>query len=125
MKAALLFAGPLLILTWRDAVHRLRGTSAEAYRIRFMNRFSRGSGNFTACQRSIMICGAKSRDDAIEAATKRFTLEGIADGHLRASAPETELIKVNAEAGKRRPNNTTHIRHVCGSDWTSGGCRRD
>jgi hypothetical protein len=61
------------------------------YRIHFKNRFAVGGQVCTACQRSIDIRLAKTRERAIEAAKKRFArLEHISDWRLHASIIEVE-----------------------------------
>jgi hypothetical protein len=56
------------------------------YRVCFMNRFARGRNTITACQRSIVIPSAASREAAIEVAKQRFAeLEGVPNWQLHAS----------------------------------------
>ena len=68
--------------------------AGRCYRVCFMNRFARGRNTITACQRSIIIPSAASREAAIEAAKQRFTeLEGIPNWQIHASFIQAELIE--------------------------------
>ena len=63
--------------------------AGPGYRVCFLNRFARGAKTMTACQRSIVVRSAKTREDAIEEAKKRFAeLEGVPDWHLHATMIE-------------------------------------
>jgi hypothetical protein len=72
------------------------GNGSGSYRVCFLNQFARGPKVITACQRAIVIRSAKTREDAVEQAKKRFTeLEGVPDWHLHATmievgAPDAE-----------------------------------
>jgi hypothetical protein len=71
------------------------------YRVCFMNRFARGGNTLTACQRTIVIPSATSREAAIEAAKQRFTeLEGIRDWHIHASFIEAGLLEEDTADGR-------------------------
>ena len=64
----------------------------SGFRICFLNQFPRGAKTITACQRSIVIRSAKTREDAVEEAKKRFAeLEGVPDWRLHA-----QMIEVGA-----------------------------
>jgi hypothetical protein len=66
-----------------------------------MNRFARGRNTITACQRSIVISSAESREAAIEVAKQRFAeLEGIPNWQIRASF--TEAGRLEDAAAKRK-----------------------
>ncbi|MGH7095802.1 MAG: hypothetical protein ACREFB_20015 [Stellaceae bacterium] len=79
------------------------------YRVHFKNRFARDGRVFMACQRSVDIRLAKSRERAIEAAKKRFArLEHITHWHLHASMIEVEITEsepggVTRQDGAARP----------------------
>jgi len=93
-------ADHLLECNWpSDEAHSSSKTSkAGAYRVCFLNEFPRGPKNITACQRSIVIHSAKTRERAVEAAKKRFArLEGVPDWHLHATMIEVEAL--GAEPG--------------------------
>ncbi len=67
--------------------------AAGGYRVCFLNEFSRGPKNIMACQRSIVVRSAKTRERAIEAAKKRFAkLEGVPDWHLHATMVQVEAL---------------------------------
>ena len=82
----------------------LDGSSPAAglcYRVCFMNRFARGRNTITACQRSIVVPSAESREAAIEIAKQRFAeLEGIRNWQIHASFIEAELIEDDAAAAR-------------------------
>jgi hypothetical protein len=70
-----------------------------------MNRFARGRNTITACQRSIVIPSAESREAAIEAAKQRFTeLEGIPNWQIHASFIEAALLEEDPAAARREPD---------------------
>jgi hypothetical protein len=72
----------------------------HSYRVCFMNRFARGRNTITACQRSIVIPAAGSREAAIEAAKRQFAeLEGIRDWNLHAMFIEAGLLEDGDSAG--------------------------
>jgi hypothetical protein len=74
--------------------------AGRCYRVCFMNRFVRGRNTITACQRSIVIPSAESREAAIEVAKQRFAeLEGIPNWQLHASFIEAGLLDDDAAAG--------------------------
>jgi hypothetical protein len=89
------------------AMNRLRrlldGTPAETassiraepmYRVRFCNEFARGAVVVKACQRTVVIRSARSRERAVEAAKKRFArLEGIRDWRTHAQTIEVETLQ--------------------------------
>ncbi len=88
-----------------DLRHELSGSSptetraGRSYRVCFMNRFARGRNTLTACQRSIVVPTAESREAAVEAAKQRFAeLEGIPDWSLHASFIEAGLLENDAAA---------------------------
>jgi len=90
------------------------------YRVHFKNRFARDGQVFMACQRSIDIRLAKSRERAIEAAKKRFArLEHISHWHLHAAIIEVEITAAEPEdvnrqdgsAPPRRAGNDPQRRH--------------
>lgn len=75
--------------------------AGRCYRVCFMNRFARGRNTIIACQRSIVIPFAASREAAIEAAKQRFTeLEGIRDWHIHASFIEAGLLEEDTADGR-------------------------
>jgi hypothetical protein len=83
------------------------GGDGPIYRIHFKNRFARGAQTWVACQRSVEIRSAKTRDRAIEAAKRRFARqEGIRDWRIHASALEVEVID------DRSPPSSEEIRVV-------------
>jgi hypothetical protein len=76
-------------------------SAGRGYRVCFMNRFARGRNTITACQRSIVISSAESREAAIEVAKQRFAeLEGIPNWQIRASF--TEAGRLEDAAAKRK-----------------------
>jgi len=87
----------------QKALHRsahARGDAGRSYRVCFMNRFTYGDNTTTACQRTIVIPSAPSREAAIEAAKQRFAeLEGIRDWHIHASFIEAALLEDDTAAG--------------------------
>jgi hypothetical protein len=73
--------------------------AGRCYRVCFLNRFARGRNTITACQRSILIPSAASREAAIEAAKQRFAeLEGIPNWQIHASFIEAGLLDEDAAA---------------------------
>jgi hypothetical protein len=83
-----------------DGFSRAERGEGRSHRVCFMNRFARGSNAMTACQRTIVIPSAASREAAIEAAKRRFAeLEGICDWHIHASFMEVGLLEEDAVAG--------------------------
>ena len=75
--------------------------AGRSYRVCFMNRFARGRNTITACQRSIVIPCAESREAAIEAAKQRFAeLEGV-PWNLHASFIEAGLLEDDASVGSK------------------------
>ena len=77
--------------------------AGRCYRVCFMNRFARGRNTITACQRSIVIPSAVSREAAIEAAKQRFAeLESIPNWQIHASFIEAALLEEDAAAAKAR-----------------------
>jgi hypothetical protein len=71
----------------------------RCYRVCFMNRFARGKNTITACQRSIVIPSAASREAAIEVAKQRFAeLDGIPNWQTHASFIEAGLLEGYAAA---------------------------
>jgi len=83
----------------------LDGSSPAAgrcYRVCFMNRFARGRNTITACQRTIVVPSAESREAAIEIAKQRFAeVEGIPNWQIHASFIEAGLIEDDAAAAAR------------------------
>jgi hypothetical protein len=80
-----------------DGPSPLDDDAGRDYRVCFLNQFSRANAKVTACQRSILIRSAKSREAAIEAAKERFVeLEGIRDWRTHASAIEATSLAGNA-----------------------------
>jgi hypothetical protein len=74
-----------------DRVSPSRDEGCGSYRVCFLNQFSQGAKVITACQRSIVIRSAKTREDAVEEAKKRFAkLEGVPEWHLHATMIEVE-----------------------------------
>ena len=72
------------------------GNGSGGYRVCFLNQFARGPEVITACQRAIVIPSAKTREDAVEQAKKRFTeLEGVPDWRLHST-----MIEVGALDGE-------------------------
>jgi hypothetical protein len=72
------------------------GNGSGGYRVSFLNQFPRGPKTITACQRAIVIRSAKTCEDAIEQAKKRFAeLEGVPNWHLHAT-----MIEVGALDGE-------------------------
>jgi hypothetical protein len=55
-----------------------------SYRVCFFNEIPRNDRLFKCCQRSIVICAARTPERAIEAAKKRFSPTG---GHPRLEDP--------------------------------------
>jgi hypothetical protein len=93
-------------------VHHLRETLAATppvpddagrdYRVCFFNRFARGRQTVTACQRTIVVRGAESREAAVEAAKQQFAeIEGIPDWHIHASMIEAGLLADDATDQER------------------------
>jgi hypothetical protein len=93
-------------------VHHLRETLAATppvpddaernYRVCFFNRFARGRQKVTACQRTIVIRGAESREAAIDAAKQRFAeAESIPDWRIHASMIEASLLDDDATEQER------------------------
>jgi hypothetical protein len=79
--------------------------AVRCYRVCFMNRFARGRNTITACQRSIVIPSAASREAAIEAAKQRFAeLESIPNWQIHASFIEAALLEDDAAAARREPD---------------------
>lgn len=73
----------------------------RCYRVCFLNRFARGRNTITACQRSIVIPSAASREAAIEVAKQRFAeLEGIPNWQIHASIIEAGLLDDDAAAAR-------------------------
>jgi hypothetical protein len=71
------------------------------YRICFLNQFACGAKTITGCQRSIVIRSAKTREDAIEKAKKRFAeLEGVPDWRLHAQTVEVTALDTEPEAAR-------------------------
>ena len=67
-----------------------------------MNRFARGRNTITACQRTIVVPSAESREAAIEIAKQRFAeVEGIPNWQIHASFIEAGLIEDDAAAAAR------------------------
>ncbi len=78
------------------------GNGCGGYRVCFLNQFARGAKTITACQRSIVIRSAKSREDAIEEAKKRFAeLEGVPDWRLHATIIEAGSLDDEPSASTR------------------------
>jgi len=74
--------------------------AGRSYRVCFMNRFARGDKMITACQRTIIIPSAPSREAAIKVAKQRFAeLEGIRDWHIHASFIEAGVIEERPHGG--------------------------
>ena len=72
------------------------------YRVSFLNQFAQGPRKITACQRSVVIRWAKTREDAIEQAKKRFAeLEGVPDWHLHATMIEVGALDAEPSAPMR------------------------
>ena len=72
------------------------------YRVCFLNQFAQGPKVITACQRSIVIPSATTREDAVEQAKKRFTeLEGVPDWHLHATMIEVGALDAEPSAPVR------------------------
>jgi hypothetical protein len=70
-----------------------KGKAGPIYRVCFLNEFARFDAVVRACQRAIIICSARSREQAIEAAKKRFArLEGIRDWRDHAKVIEVSTI---------------------------------
>jgi hypothetical protein len=73
-----------------------QGGGNRVFRVCFLNHLARADKTFTACQRSIVIPEANSREAAIEAAKKRFAeIEGIPSWRLHADTIEAGLIEVD------------------------------
>ena len=71
----------------------------RGYRVCFLNQFARGPRTITACQRAIVIRSAKTCEDAIEQAKKRFAeLEGVPDWHLHATMIEVGTLDAEPSA---------------------------
>jgi hypothetical protein len=83
-----------------DGSSHADGDAGRSYRVCFMNRFARGSNTTTACQRTVVIPSAASREAAIDAAKQRFAaLEGIRDWQIHASFIEAGLLEEDAGVG--------------------------
>jgi hypothetical protein len=79
--------------------------AGRCYRVCFMNRFARGRNTITACQRSIVVPPAESREAAIEVAKQRFAeREGIPNWQIHASFIEAGLIEGDDAAAAREPD---------------------
>jgi hypothetical protein len=77
----------------RSENSRFREDGGSGYRVCFLNRFARGAETITACQRSIVIPSATTREDAVEEAKRRFAeLEGVSKWHLHAAIIEVEAL---------------------------------
>ncbi len=84
------------------------GNGSGGYRVCFLNQFARGPKTITACQRSVMIRSAKTREDAIEQAKRRFAeLEGVPDWHLHATMIEVGTLDGEPSDSMRENS------HVC------------
>jgi hypothetical protein len=93
-----------------DGSSRADAGAGPSYRVCFMNRFARGRNTITACQRSIVIPSAETREAAIEAAKQRFAeLEGIPDWTLHATFIEAGLLEEGIADGCRTMNNAASI----------------
>lgn len=81
----------------------LTGSTIRAgpvYRVCFLNEFARVDAVVRACQRTVIIRRARSRERAIEAAKKRFArLEGIRDWRAHASMIEVSVIEDDPSLG--------------------------
>ena len=100
-------AGQILVHLQKavDGSPSAENRAGRCYRVCFMNRFARGRNTMTACQRSIVIPSADSREAAIEAAKQRFAeLEGIPNWQIHASFIEAVLLEDDAAAARREPD---------------------
>jgi hypothetical protein len=74
------------------------------YRVCFLNQFARGAKTIRACQRSIVVRSAKTREEAVEEAKKRFAeLEGVPDWRLHAQMIEVGAAATEAAASDAAP----------------------
>jgi hypothetical protein len=82
------------LLDDRPAEAKASIQTAPIYRVRFCNEFARAAGVVKACQRTVLIRSARSRERAVEAAKKRFArLEGIRNWSIHAQIIEVETIE--------------------------------
>jgi hypothetical protein len=73
------------------------------YRVCFLNEFARFNTVVRACQRSIIIRSARSRERAIEAAKRRFArLERVRDWRDHAKIIEVSIIDNEPSLGGSR-----------------------
>ena len=70
----------------------------HTYRVSFINEIPRNEKLFRCCQRSIIICSARTPARAVEAAKKRFARrEGIRGWKIHAALIEIESIEVEVQ----------------------------
>jgi hypothetical protein len=100
-------AGEILVHLQKavDGSPPVENRAGRCYRVCFMNRFARGRNTITACQRSIIIRSAESREAAIGAAKQQFAeLEGIPNWQIHASFIEAALLEEDAADARREPD---------------------